>query len=333
MEWNVLNRERFKGRMKAPVFELSSAISLLGKWDWNTRTITLSRALLDGERYAEVIEVLKHEMAHQFVHECLGVFDETAHGETYQRVCRDVGADARAAGPIVAATDGLLARVAKLLALAESANVFEAENAMVQAQRLIAKHNLTSLQDLSQTRSYASLRLGLPRGRVSEAERVVAKVLVSHFFVEAIWISSLRMADGVRGSVLEICGTPENVELAEYVHGFLHAAAERLWEGRSREARQAGDRKSAFCAGVVTGFAAKLQVESKRATAAGLVWVQDADLTDYFRKRHPRVRHVRYGGEARSGAYQDGVRAGAKLILHRGMRGQGAGNRLLPPKR
>jgi hypothetical protein len=329
LEWALLNRERFRGRMRAPVIALTDAEGLLGRWDLTHRTILMQRALFTSERYAEVIEILKHEMAHQFVHECLGIFDETAHGETFQRVCRDIGADARASGAAsAAAPDGLLAKVAHLLALAESDNPHEAENAMVQAQRLIAKHNLVPIPH--EARHYTARALGVPRGRVSEAERVVAKILVTHFFVDAIWISSLRLADGVRGSVLEVSGTRENVELAEYVHGFLHGAAERLWTIRTKSP---GDRRPAFLAGVMSGFAEKLVREQKKQAAAGLVWLKDADLGHYFRRRHPRVRHVRYGGEARSRAFQDGVSEGAKLVLRRAIKDAGGGQvRGLLPK-
>jgi predicted SprT family Zn-dependent metalloprotease len=343
-EWHLLNAMRFRKRMTVPVFYLIEGTHFLGRWDRVSRSIAISRILLEQDRWAEVIEVLKHEMAHQFVHECLGVLDETSHGETFRRVCKEVGADHRAAGSAMPQNeDGerLLARVAKLLALAGSPNQNEAETAMILAQRLIIKHNLNISTDL---RDYCSKCLGVPNGRVLEFERLVAKILVTHFFVEAIWVSSLRTRDGIRGSVLEICGKSENLEIAEYVYGFLHATAERLWRER-RKARKEWtvlgpnrDRRTAFLAGVMAGFSQKLDQERKTQTEvhrdSGLVWLKDAALQSFFRTRHPNVRHVRYGGEHRTRAYADGFDQGQRLVLQKaikdsGSNGGGTATRLL----
>ena len=71
-----------------------------------------------------LVEVLKHEMAHQFVDEVLGVHDEPDHGPVFRQVCDERGIDARAAGAPDAdrARDHVLDRIAKLLALAGSPN-------------------------------------------------------------------------------------------------------------------------------------------------------------------------------------------------------------------
>src|SRR5690606_4910046 len=114
-----------------------------------------------------------------------------------------------------------------------------------------------------------------------------------HFFVEAIWVPVYRPLEGKRGSVLEICGAPENVEIAEYVHGYLLTTAERLWrEHKTRHGIRLDRDRRTFLAGVMTGMRDKLSREAKKSEEAGLVWVADGDLTRYFRKRHPYVRNV-----------------------------------------
>ena len=62
--------------------------------------------------------------------------------------------------------------------------------------------------------------------------------------------------------------------------------------------------------------------------------VKDADLGDYYRRRHPYVRHVRYAGERKTGAFDHGRAAGRKVELHKGVGGgRPQSPPLLPPKR
>src|SRR5207253_146535 len=127
--------------------------------------------------------------------------------------------------------------------------------------------------------------------------------------------------DAKRGSVLEICGTPENLEIAEYVHGYLVETAERLWREHKIEHGIWGDReRRTFLAGVMSGMNEKLSRESKKNESAGLVWVADGDLETYFRRRHPYVRHVRYAGQRRTEAYAHGREKGKSIVIHKGIK-------------
>jgi hypothetical protein len=241
-------------------------------------------------------------------------------------VCERLGIDAAATGmpPHAAAADDATRkvgeRIARLLALAESPNVHEAEAAMLAAQRLLLKHNL-ELRDTRAAAGYVWKHLGTPTGRTTEAERILSLILGKHFFVEAIWIPVYRPLEGRRGSVLEICGTEANVEIAEYVHGFLVETAARLWREHKIRERIRGDRdRRTYLAGVMSGMSEKLGREAKKNEQAGLVWVADGDLEKYFRRRHPYVRHIRYAGQRRSEAYAHGREAGKKIVIHKGMR-------------
>ena len=137
----------------------------------------------------------------------------------------------------------VIERIARLLALAESPNVHEAEAAMAAAQRLMLKYNV-ELQHAGAARRYGFRHLGEPSGRVGESDRVLASILAKHFFVEVIWVPVYRPLDGKRGSVLEICGAPENLEMAEYVHAFLRHTASELWDEHN-ERRASGATASA----------------------------------------------------------------------------------------
>jgi hypothetical protein len=291
-----------------------------------------------------VLEVLKHEMAHQYVHEVLGRVDESAHGPGFRETCGRLGIDARASGLPEDPSEGgeqrdhlkILERISQLLALAQSTNVHEAEVAMSLAHKLMLKYNVDRAA-LGSRNGYGFRHLGVPSGRISESERLLSIILDEHFFVEVIWVPVYRPVVGKRGQMLEICGTLQNLEMAAYVHSFLTQAADGLWLEHKRTAgiRSNRDRR-VYLAGVMEGFREKLQAEARRDREQGLVWVGDPELSAFYRRRHPHIRHTRTPGQARTAAHGAGRNAGRHLVLHRGIESGAAratGPRLLPPRR
>ncbi|HKQ68424.1 MAG TPA: DUF2786 domain-containing protein [Polyangiaceae bacterium] len=342
--YHDLNSSYFKRGLKAPEIRLSLAARRLGQWNPTARTIEISQPLLLNEPWGVVLEVLKHEMAHQYVHEILGRTEEAAHGPAFREVCERLGIDARASGlpesagaPPKGGHDHIkiLERISQLLALAQSSNEHEAHSATSLAQRLMLKYNVEAAA-IGFRSGYHFRHLGVPSGRVSESERLVSIILGEHFFVEVIWVPVYRPLEKMRGQVLEICGTPPNLEMASYVHAFLMNAAERLWKEHKREHGIAGNRdRRTYMAGVMEGFRERLEAETKKHRAAGLVWVGDADLQAYYRKRHPHIRHTHSFGSARTEAHGAGKSAGRSLVLHRGLtaKSSGATPALLPARR
>jgi hypothetical protein len=332
-----LNHCFFRRRLTAPALELSDAGSRLGRWVPGVRTIEIARSLVLGRPWGTVVEVLKHEMAHQYVHEVLGKIDESAHGPAFRELCERLGIDASAAGMPAeggqSAEDArVLERIARLLALAESANVHEAQAAMSAAQRLMLKHNLESAAAPKRSAAYGFRHLGKPTGRVSEAERLLGTILGKHFFVEVIWVPVYRPLEAKRGSVLEACGTPANLEMAAYVHAFLTHTADHLWREHKQAKDIRGDReRRTFLAGVMVGFLEKLNAQRTEHRQQGLVWVGDADLDGFYRKRHPRIVQVRHTGNRRTQAHAEGREAGRRIVLHKPVQGGPSGGvRLLP---
>lgn len=322
--WHHVNGNAFRFALRPPLFELRDGEQRLGHWSPAHRTIALSRRLVFSEPWGSVLEVLKHEMAHQYAHEVLGATDEVAHGPAFRSVCERMGIDAASAGlPAPGDAEGspearVLQRVAHLLALAESSNAHEAEAAMTAARRLMLRHNLDAASAGRAQSRYAFRHLGRPTGRIQEHERVLAGILSEHFFVEAIWVPAYRPAEGKRGSVLEVCGSSTNLELAAYVYDFVLRSAEACWREHRRARKLASNaERGAYLAGLTRGFDEKLR-EGERANASeGLVWVGDPQLGAYFRRRHPYVRHVRYQGKGPSEAFAEGRERGRKLVLHR----------------
>ena len=315
------NWARFGERLKAPVIALSDSQGRLGCWIRAARRLELSRWLVCERPWPEVIGVLQHEMAHQFVDEVMGVVDQTAHGESFRRVCAERGIDGRAAGPAVAAdgqgeVERALDRIRKLLALAGSPNLHEAEIAMRRAHELMLRHNIEAAA-LPAERSFAVRHLGDPLRRSSRVEVEVLGLISRFFFVKVIRIPVYLAREGKRGHVYELTGTVPNLEMAIHVHAFLLATADRLWKENRRDARvKSGRDRLAYQSGVVRGFHDKLAAERDDMRCTGLVWVGDAALDGYFRARHPRVvtrqRYVRTGDP-----HAAGREAGRAIVLHK----------------
>jgi len=334
--WRELNDNYFRGKLRQPVLALHEAGSRLGLWNHHTRTLSLARSLVYEQPWGVVREVLKHEIAHQFVDEVMGIRDETAHGPAFENLCRQHGFDASARGlPRDPGAQGnpVLRRIARLLALAESPNLHEAEAAMNAAQRLMLKHNID--QTVARAHEgFAFRHLGQPSGRVEAAEHVLAGILARHFFVEVIWVPYYVVAEARRGRVLEICGTLSNLEVAAYVHGFLLETAERLWREHKRQRGIAGNReRRRFMAGVMIGFDEKLKAGVAESRREGLVWVGDPALAGYLRQRYPRTTRGSGIGLHRTEAYEQGRQAGRNIVLHRPVGGSCERGRLLGPVR
>lgn len=322
-DWEGLNWSHFGKALSLPVILLDDTDQRLGCWSAVDRSLRISRRLVLEQPWGVVVEVLKHEMAHQYVEEVLRARGETAHGEAFRHTCARLGIDGRAAGmPGASAAMGeadgrVLGRVAKLLALASSQNLHEAELAMREAQRLMLAHNLETVRS-GASRAYGFRHLGEPTGRLQLHDRVLASILSTHFFVQGIWITVYRPRLGTRGTVLEVCGTEENLSLAEYVHGFLLQTAERLWRQHKRASGIRSDRdRRSFLAGVMRGFRDKLDAERLEQRERGLVWVGDADLGRYHDARHPRTRSVTRKRYANAGAFRLGQAAGKDIVLSR----------------
>ena len=338
-EWKSINFTYFEEALRLPVLHLSDTRTRLGQWHGELRSLEISRPLVLERPWPEVIEVLKHEVAHQYVDERLGVANEPPHGPTFQRVCERLGIDARATAVPDAATPPdddpaarTIARIRKLLALAQSPNQNEAETAATAARRLMLKFNIeidqTRTHEHVNGRGYGYRHLGRGSGRILEHERRLAKILINYFFVEGIWLPIYRPLDGKRGTVFEICGLEANLLMAEHVHEFLTATAERLWSEYRRTGKSTSNRdRQAFLAGVMRGFEAKLAAQSAEFQEQGLVWVPTPDLHEYFRKRYPKTTTVRRGGASRNEAYAEGNRVGKSIVLSQPVASGSSGGR------
>ncbi len=327
LAWAENNRVMFRGRLRRPILALGTN-GPLGCWVSTTRTLTIDRTLAATAPWGRVIEVLRHEMAHQFVNEALGVNDETAHGPAFRRVCERFSIDSRATGLPeggAAAEPAVLRRIRKLLALAESPEQNEAAAAMAAARRLMAANpSPVSTEEAL----FTSAWVGPIRARRPLWERQLGGLLTTHFRVSAIWVPALDQSRVAWGDQLEVNGIRADVDVAGYVWDFVAGFAERSWRSAGGGTAPARNR---YCAGVITGFHQKLDAAKAVDRAAGLVYVGPAGLDAWMHARHPSIRHQRLHGGAADPAWSRGHAAGSTLEIRPGIHaGAGAPRGALP---
>jgi hypothetical protein len=337
LEWRRINVAALGGALRPAVIEIDLAERRLGSWRRVGRRLTLSAHHIAQDPWPDVVQTLRHEMAHQYADEVLDAHDEVAHGAAFVHACGrlgvepsahragtsppsgaggDAGQAAESADPYADSTQRVLDRVRKLLALAGSDNQFEAEAAMTAAHRLLLRHNL-DLRDAAVDANYIPLRIGASAVQLSLEQKLVAGVLTESFFVEAVWVWTYVAAKARDERILEIYGKRHDVEMASWVHDFLHLSLRRLFAGARGRGEVEGSARREYSAGVLAGFRDKLRREREQAAEAGLVWVGDADLDRFVRGRHRHLRTLSATGAPRGDAHALGRRDGQGLTLHR----------------
>jgi hypothetical protein len=319
----------------------------LGHWDSTRQEICLNRNVVLKHPWHFVRDILLHEIAHQFTDQVLHNPDPHPHGEAFQKACRQLRANPKASLPhgtndlstssTANRNDRLLLRIKKLLALAESNNRFEAENAMLKAHELTAKYNIDLIANHMERREFESMIIGHPALRHRREEYSLASLLQDFYFVKGIWISAYVLDRGKMGRVLEISGTPHNILNASYVHEFVSRYILFRWDGYNKRRGLSVYRKTDFAEGVIDGFRSKLKRQRKTMERSNEelypMVVEDPQLKSYFTHRYPHTASISRKGVRRDHKIHcDGVYWGQRLVIHRGITERKHGNRALPEK-
>lgn len=353
LEWEtVMGALPFKsGPMKKPVFSLKNSEKSLAHWNAQRREIAFSRSFVKAYPWDAVREVLVHEMAHQYAHEVLNASGETAHGPTFHRACRILGANPAASGSFRPLTDRIrdsenseqdktFVKIRKLLALGQSKNSFEAQAALSKARMLMEKFNVSDGAPRTGD-AFISLFVGRPALRRFREDYLMANLLTDHYKVFGIWVSAYVMDKAKMGRVFEITGKPENVRTAAYVYDFIVNQTAMAWDDVTREKRLNRYRKSDFSCGLIQGFTASLdrdlQAEQspQRTHARHLIIQNDQDpfLMAHVADKYPRIRRFkRQAGSVDENIRQKGRAIGESLVLARGIE-TGRDVKQLPPPR
>lgn len=269
--------------------ELFDSTSKWGDYDSFLNVIRLSKNLVFKFSWAQVLNVLKHEIAHQIVaFECKSKLSQIdPHGEEFQHACsrlalpkafrssrlEEVSLNQNLSEPSELATEKLtrsdiVEKAKKLLALAQSSNEHEAQLAAKKVQELFLKYNLEQAS-LDNTQ-YCHLILSLNKTRLSVFEKKLISVLCEFYFVQIVVVQEFNIQLQKRTWALEFLGLAENIKMAEYVYYFL------LEKCQSLACSIETFHKESFKLGLLEGFSEKLRSENSFTTGSSKAFADQA---------------------------------------------------------
>jgi hypothetical protein len=343
LEWDLAVAglpEEIRAAVRRPGFSLIRTTHVLGQWVREpVREIRLSEACVLNHPWYAVVDVLRHETAHQLADELYGE-TEPPHGETFAHLCYFLHANPKASGGYPTLDDAVLtaradeddrimARIRKLLALSGSPNRHEAEQAMAKARELMAKYRV-ALPGQRTDSDFVSIVLGEPSLRHGLEVHALAALIREHYSVRTIWVPMAVPAAGKLGRALEICGTRQAVQLAHYAFDFVCHVIHSEWRGYRPGVRLGVNGRRDFALGMIAGFSALLaeQVRTSPQVAA-LVRREDPALEEYFDERHPHRHQTRAGRGVRVNhtVRRDGEILARRIGLRHGVQPATAGDR------
>lgn len=329
-------------QLMLPIFEISTSTKQLGCWQSGTRSLRISEHLITSYPWGITLQVLKHEMAHQYCSEVLRS-RAVAHGEDFQKACSSLGVlpefrgfslvtdellqqlqthgDGRGAEPKV------VEKIEKLLALGESSNVHEAEAALQKASILIEKYHLQQLLSPDHS-SYVVGVIEIGKKQIATYKRHICRILQDFFFVRVVLSRAYNPHVNTVQKTIELMGSKENVAIAEYCYFFLEHRIELLWTEFQQCSGSSGrTQKNSYYLGVLLGFFQKLQDQNKKRERRAvepqrnaLLLVEDRRLDAFVQMHFPRMRKSSSSGSrVDREVYQKGMEAGRILTLTDGV--------------
>lgn len=306
---------QYRVGLSCPALELSAGTRIVGRWDKYGRTIRVSTAIIERCSWDVVLQVFKHEMAHQYVDEVLGRHDDPPHGQAFQFACERLGVllffrkESGSIPEFISRLEidspneqsRLLIKVEKLLSLANSTNEHEAALAMEKANDLLRKYNLERL-DSVYTDNYVRVIINEKRKRLDASRRRIVTILLNYFFVKVVYFKLFDARTCETYQTIELLGTKENVMIAEYVYHFLVRQVNRLWRNYQEETGVSGRQRLSYVLGVLAGLKERLLQAEVRAqgrsevTVSALVRAKDQGLSAFTALLFPRLQTARRKG-------------------------------------
>lgn len=227
--------------------------------------IGLNRKLIYSAKDSVIRDILRHELAHYITYILHGSVQ--AHGSEFNNICSKYGFPANVAEATLnldlsnqskegdLASEKVIEKVKKLLQLAESSNVHEAELATCKANQLLLRHNIDTLSIEAQKNQDSPLYMDrLVYQTRKDGKLLAIYEILRHFIVRPVF------SYGKNSCCLEVSGTLTNVRLARYVFEFLNRELDFMWEQARVEHKLSGLRaKNSFFAGVAQGFDQKMK--------------------------------------------------------------------------
>lgn len=323
---------RWTHRIKIPAatLVLIDSEKFWGRWDAETRTISISKKLVFEHPWFSVLSVLRHEMAHQYASEFYG--SKHNHDDVFRKCCIKLGVPDYFSGASAnlqehsldwkskskdESQEKLLNKVEKLLALATSSNEHEALLAMEKVRELYARHNLEKQKSSRLSNERQEMHHAIichRKKRIEPHQTKICGILTGHFFVNVLFSKEFDALSGEQFQAIELIGTRENVLMAEYVYYFLLNQTEFFLRERKKKVRKnpimphsmTRHEAKSFRFGILEGFQNKL-MQAERSpvyepssvpsatsdlslTQALITLKNDTSVDDYIQAVYPRLR-------------------------------------------
>ncbi|MDE3270165.1 MAG: DUF2786 domain-containing protein [Pseudomonadota bacterium] len=319
-----------------PVIRIAPLRSAWGQWSPQPRMITIAQTLITDHPWHAVIEVLKHEMAHQMVSELHG--SDEQHGNLFRSCARQLGMSAWAMranfeintkiysselASLTSSDTPALRKVRKLLALATSNEEHESSLALQKARELTLKHNLKSVgKDDDECVMHV---INTKRQRIRSEQLAICGLLTSHFPVYVILGNTYDARAGVAQRTIELYGKPTDLKTAEYVYHYLLNQMRLHWQAvKNRPDYRHNKCQRSYYRGLIAGFDAKLTANKTRPQEHAVIVHLQAQAKCYADQRCPKTQKTnsKAGYRSRQG-YADGFTAGEQLELRKGVANNG----------
>lgn len=294
----------------------------LGYFNSEHFQIGIHKSLIYSAKTKVLKDILRHELAHLITFIRFGPH-VSAHGKEFREVCHSYGwrrevssgkIDLQSANASLEEEIGqekIIEKVKKLLALANSDNIHEAETAALKANQLLVQHHLTTYGLDNEENDELYVREVLRGKRASGKYKAICDIL-STFCVYPILNHSKS------GVTLEVTGRRNNVLIAEYIGQFLNQELERLYqESDLRGIHQ----KRSFMLGVAEGYANKHKQYQDQMTPQNqraLVAIKD-QLTQRIGDIYPHLKRSYSSQEFSLEALMLGKRSGEQLSIRKGV--------------
>lgn len=320
-----VRRKRFEfGGYLYPIDVIVFEGKTLGYFDADQYHIGINKALMFQAKDSVLKDILRHELAHYLAFIFHGPHI-LPHGREFKSVCQMYGWPEEVSKASInidvanlvegdLASEKILNKVKNLFKLAGSSNPHEAELATLKANQLLLKHNLNYTKISSDEYLYVKKVL---RQKRKDAKLSAIYDILRHFMVRPI------LSYGKKEVSLEVTGTKTNLELAEYVAGFLNEELERLWLRFKKEHALKGVKaKNSFYFGVAKGYDQKItqtrrSFTQEETTALAVI---SNNLDTQIQRIYNRLSSAGSSSGRDHNSFSLGQKAGKSLSINQGIK-------------
>ncbi len=294
------NKIIYRGYLYPINFVVFEDKKTLGFYNQSTFQVGLNKELLRIDDEHTLKNVIRHEMAHLYLH-LTKKESYRAHGKEFKEVFDKFNWNkdfSKASIPITSQdtpVNKVSNKIKKLLDLSHSPNEFEAQLAAKKAKELIEKHNITRELHHESDSTYACQVLSFKR-KNSLYDGIYQ--ILTHYYVYPVY------NQGRGESYLEVIGERVNVEIADYVASYLHTNVPKLWETVKKENKLKGvTAKNSFYISFFKELSKKLESEKIQTKEHREDGNTSKDLTlnleAHVKRVYPRLSKVSSGQKKR----------------------------------